>query len=200
MSKWVGIVPSTNNPAYAFNVPVFGHYYADAPYIPKLISASRLKIKEVLQTELHRKDQIKLAIVVLCRYKIGNKDKADGEPVYKEKHQRGGMRPILSEGEIDDHITQSVGEIDKQVEETLKKGSGGILERILEISIEAYPYRRATGGSHILTPKKLANKKCTINPDNRGLIDPKTNKLSDECIRGAIGCYFAHQDGHKHLE
>ena len=90
------------------------------------------------------------------------------------------------------HITQSVGKIDKQVEDTLKKGSGGILERILEISIEAYTYRWAIGGSYIPTPKKLANKKCTINPDNQGLIDPKTNKLSEECIRGATGCYFAH--------
>jgi len=128
MSKWVGKVPSTSNPAYAFNVPIFGHEYAEAPYLPKLISASRQKIKEVLQTELRRKDQIKSAIVVLCRYKIGNKKEAKGEPVYIDKHHRGGMRPILSEGEIDGHITQSVGEIDKQVEDTLKKGSGGILE------------------------------------------------------------------------
>ncbi len=143
MSKWVGIVPSTNNPAYAFNVPIFGHEYAEIPYIPKLISASRPKIKEVLQTELCRKDQIKSAIVVLCRYKIGNKKEAESEPVFIDKHHRGGMCPILLKGEIDGHITQSVGEINKQVEDTLKKGSGCILERILEISIEAYRYLRS---------------------------------------------------------
>ena len=40
------------------------------------------------------------------------------------------MCPILSEREIDGHITQSVGEIDKQVEEQLKKGSESTLERI----------------------------------------------------------------------
>ena len=43
MSKWVGIVPSTNNLAYAFNVPIFGHEYAEMPYILKLISASDRK-------------------------------------------------------------------------------------------------------------------------------------------------------------
>ena len=39
MSLWVGEVPHPEeNPAYAFNVPVFGHEYAEAPYIPKLIA------------------------------------------------------------------------------------------------------------------------------------------------------------------
>jgi len=137
----VGIVPHPEeNPAYAFNVPVFGHEYAEAPYIPKLISASRPKIKEVYQTELRRKDQIKSAIVVLCRYKIGKKENGDGEGKFVYIHHRGGMRPILSEGEIDRHLTQSVGKIDNKVEETLKKGSGYVLEQILEISIEVYTY------------------------------------------------------------
>jgi hypothetical protein len=38
------------------------------------------------------------------------------------------MHPILLEGDIDEHITRSVGEIDKKVEEALLKGSGAILE------------------------------------------------------------------------
>ena len=202
MSKWVGIVPHPEeNPAYAFNVPVFGHEYAEAPYIPQLISASRPKIKEVLQTELHRKDQIKSAIVVKCLYLLTKKDKEEREDsddfankVYKVKYHRGEMRPILLEGDIDEHITLTVGEIDKQVEEALLKGSGYTLEQIEEISIEAYTLNRGTGGSFIPTPKKLANTKCTINPDNKGLIDPETNALSEKCLQGALGCYFAHQD------
>ena len=67
------------------------------------------------------------------------------------------MRAVLSEADIDKHITKSVGEIDKQVEEVLLCGSGYTLERILEISIEAYTYRRATGGLFQVTPKRLAN-------------------------------------------
>ncbi|GBB92879.1 hypothetical protein RclHR1_20710003 [Rhizophagus clarus] len=152
------------NPAYAFNVPVFGYEYAEAPYIPQLISASRPKIKEVLQTELHRKDQIKSAIVVKCLYLLDKKDKEDfADKVYKVKYHR-----------------------DKQVEEALLKGSGYTLERIEEISIEAYNLRRGTGGSFIPTPKKLTNTKCTINPDNKGLIDPETNALSEKCLQGAL--------------
>ena len=111
------------------------------------------------------------------------------------------MRPILLEGEIDGHITQSVGKIDKQVEEALLKGSGYTLERIEEISIEAYSLRQGTGGSHIPTPKRLANTKSTINPNNKGLIDPETNKPYERCLKGALSCYFAHKDGETdHLE
>ena len=45
------------------------------------------------------------------------------------------------------------------------------------------------------TPKRLANTKCTINPDNQGLIDPETNALFEKCLQGALGCYFANKDG-----
>ncbi|RIA80758.1 hypothetical protein C1645_838116 [Glomus cerebriforme] len=142
---------------------------------------------EVLQIELHRKDQIKSAIVVKCLYLLDKKDKEDfANKVYKVKYHRGEMRPILLEEDIDEHITLTVGEIDKQVEEALLKGSGYTLERIEEISIEAYTLRRGTAGSHKLTPKRLANTKSTINPDNKGLIDPETNKPCERCLKGAL--------------
>ncbi|GES84459.1 hypothetical protein GLOIN_2v1480811 [Rhizophagus clarus] len=203
MSKWVGKIPrSDENPAYAFNIPIFGHKYKENPYIPQLISASRQKIKEVYQTELHRKEQIKTAIAVKCSYSCSRRE-IDGSTYtdYMYLYHRSGMRPILSEGDIDEHITRSVGELDAQVEEALLRGSGYTLLGILTIYIEVYTLHRGTGGSFIPTPKKLANTKCTINPDNQGLIDLETNKLSEKCLQGALGCYFAYQDGHTdHLE
>ena len=63
------------------------------------------------------------------------------------------------------------------------------------VLIESYTFCRATGGSYIPTPKKLANTKCTINPDNSDIIDQDTGKPTDNCIKGALGCYFAYQDG-----
>src|SRR3989337_4508297 len=204
MSKWVGKVPQPkDNRAYAFNQPIDNpEEYKNLPYMPQLMGLIRPKITKVLQTELSRNDQIKSAIVALCLYSI-TKRNPDGtsDTTYIEYRHRGGMRAILSEGDIDEHITKSAGKIDNHIEKTLKKGSGYVLEQILEISIEAYPYRRALGGSYNPTPKKLANTKCTINPDNKGHIDPETNALSEKCLQGAIGCYFAHQDGKtKHLE
>ncbi|CAG8595582.1 9297_t:CDS:2, partial [Cetraspora pellucida] len=162
MNKWVGEISRPDeNPAYAFNIPIFGHKYKENPYIPQLISASRQKIKEVYQTELHRKEQIKTAIAVKCSYSCSRREIDD----------------------IDEHITRSVGELDAQVEEALLRGSGYTLIGILTIYIEVYTLRRGTGESFIPTPKKLANTKCTINPDNQGLIDPETNKLSEKCLQ-----------------
>src|SRR5688572_3145578 len=98
MSKWVGEVPyPEDNPAYAFNILIFGHKYKEIPYIPQLISASRQKIKEVFQIELRKNDQIKSAIVVKCLYSHTKVDKEDhlSEKIYKELYHRGGMRSIL---------------------------------------------------------------------------------------------------------
>ena len=64
------------------------------------------------------------------------------------------------------------------------------------VLIESYTLRRATGGSYKPTSKRLANTKCTINPDNKGLVDLETKALFEKCLQGALGCYFAHQDRH----
>ena len=100
------------------------------------------KITEVLQTEFRRKDQIKSAIVALCLYSITKRDRDDtSNTSFVYNHERGKMRYLLLTNDIDEHITKSAGEIDNQIEKTLKKGSGCVLERILEISIEVYKCR-----------------------------------------------------------
>jgi hypothetical protein len=142
MSKWLGKVPHPkNNPKYAFMQPIDDHIqYKEIPYMPQLMGLIRLKITEVLQTEFRRKDQIKSAIVALCLYSIikKNSDGTDSNISYEYNHERGKMRYLLLTNDIDKHITKSAGEIDNQIEKTLKKGSGYILERILEITIEVY--------------------------------------------------------------
>ena len=81
-----------------------------------------------------------------------------------------------------------------QQEKILGGASGWTLTRIEMIFIEAYLYRRATGSSYKPTPKSLANKKCSINPNN--------SKTKDNlCLMYALGSYFASCEGVKdHLE
>ncbi|GES77183.1 hypothetical protein GLOIN_2v1480811 [Rhizophagus clarus] len=202
MSKWEAIVPRLSNPAYAFNGMVEGaKKYKEIPYMPKLIASARQEMIRVFQTEFRRKEQIKSTIVAKCiYYKKEKKDRSDNSApdIIKiaEKWHRGKMQALLSENYIDEHLTSSGGEIDKKIEEYLENGSNWILVRIDIVYIEAYTLRRTTGGSYEPTPKKLANKKSTINPDNKGLVDPETNALSEKCLQGALGCYFAYQDGH----
>ncbi|CAG8798860.1 22830_t:CDS:2, partial [Cetraspora pellucida] len=99
---------------------------------------------------------------------------------------------ILTEEDINEHINLSISEIDNKIDSFMKSGSGWNLVRIEILTIEAYIYQRAFGRSYISTPKKLANTKCTINPNNSKIINPVT---------GALACYYAHKDGYtEHLE
>src|SRR5277367_1159867 len=52
------------------------------------------------------------------------------------------------------------------------------------IYINVYAYRRGTGGLCKPTSKRLANTKCTINPDNSQTGD-------NMCLKYALGAYFA---------
>ena len=100
------------------------------------------------------------------------------------------MHVLLSENNIDQHLTQSVREIDEKIESYLKEESGKILLRLEIIFIESYIYCRANRGFYIPTPKKLANTKCTINPDNSDIIDLAIGNLTDNCLKGVLGCYL----------
>ncbi|GET64977.1 hypothetical protein GLOIN_2v1820840 [Rhizophagus irregularis DAOM 181602=DAOM 197198] len=110
--------------------------------------------------------------------------------------QVGVMRVLLLKNDIDDHLTKSAVDITDKIVKFMKGGSGWKIVSIDILTIETYTYRRAEGGSYILTPKALANKKCTINPDNKDLIDPDTGLPSEKCLQGALGAYFAYKDGH----
>ena len=174
---------------------------------PQLVASARKQITDVLKEEFRRKDQIKSVMVIhttYVRYKyVGSGDvtnKNNYEITYYHPYHRGKMHVLLSENDIDEHITKSAGEIDEKIEKYLKEESGKILLRLEMVLIESYTLRRTTGGFYEPTPKKFANTKCTINPDNKGLIDPETNALSEKCLQDALGCYYANQDEHKHLE
>ncbi|KAF0559378.1 gastrula zinc finger protein xlcgf46.1 [Gigaspora margarita] len=172
------------------------------------MGSSRSAITDILKKELRKKDQIKLALVINATYikyeYKGIGDMADIKNYntsYHYPYHRSNMHVLLSENDIDQHLIQSVGEIDEKIEAYMKEGSGKILLRLEMILIETYTLHRSNGGSYIPTPKKLANTKCTINPDNQELIDPETNTLSEKCLQGALGVYFAYQDGNtKHPE
>ena len=154
----------------------------------QLVASACKQITDVLKEELRRKNQIKSTMVIYAtyvRYKyVGSGDvtnKNNYEITYYHPYHRGNMHVLL---DIDKHITNSAGEIDEKIEKYLKEESNKILLRLEIVLIESYTYRRAIGGSYKPIPTRLANTKCTINPDNQGLIDPETNALSEKCLQG----------------
>ncbi|CAG8468425.1 2010_t:CDS:10 [Cetraspora pellucida] len=198
------VIPSPENIKYKFN-----HYvedrnkYLEAPYMPQLIANAREQITRVLKAKLCKKDQIKTALIAQCiysRHVSKGKDKLKSSLTIIAYH-RSLMCVILTEKDINEHINLSISKIDNAIDTFMQKGSGMNLIRIEMLTIEAYIYQRAFGGLYISTPKKLANTKYTINPDNSEIINPVTNMLSDNCLQGALACYFANKDGYtEHLE
>ncbi|PKB94263.1 hypothetical protein RhiirA5_404576, partial [Rhizophagus irregularis] len=123
----------------------------DIPYFPSIIADTRQKITEILESELEEKGQIKSAITILATY-------TDNNGTYKQVYHRGVMRVLLLKNDIDDHLTKSAVDITDKIVKFMKGGSGWKIVSIDILTIETYTYRRAEGGSYILTPKALANK------------------------------------------
>ncbi|CAG8641173.1 12847_t:CDS:2 [Cetraspora pellucida] len=98
------------------------------------------------------------------------------------------MHVILTKEDINEHIDLSISKIDNEIDLFMKSELGWNLVRIEILTIEAYTYQRAFGGSYISTPKKLANTKCTINSDNSQTGD-------NMCLKYALGAYFVSNRG-----
>src|SRR5271154_3295372 len=88
------------------------------PYMSQLMGIACEAITDVLQEELHEKDQIKSVLVINATY-VKYKYKGSGDPAdstnyeasYLNTYYRGNMRAILLKNDIEKHITQSVREI-----------------------------------------------------------------------------------------
>jgi len=81
------------------------------------------------------------------------------------------MHPIvINEHNMDtlNHIfNQFVDEVRGEIEAWLERGSGWVLDKILEAFINVAQYQQLNGGSYMPLPEKLKNKKATINIQNR---------------------------------
>jgi hypothetical protein len=106
------------------------------------------------------------------------------------------MHVLLSKNNITDHITKSVKNIKRKIDDFLQKRFGWHLTKIDTISIKVYTYCCVEGGLYISTFKAFANKKCTINLNNKGLINLGISIPFEECLQEALSAYFAYQDGY----
>ena len=105
--------------------------------------------------------------------------KRDGK-VEKMEHYFNRMRPvILNEHNMDiinTLLNQFIDEVKGEIEAWSERGSGWIMDKILEAFINVAQYHPMRGGSYMILPTKLKNKKAILNIQNR----------DNECIRWAI--------------
>ena len=95
-------------------------------------------------------------------------------------HYFNRMQPvILNEHNMDmlsPSLNQFVDEVKGEIEAWSERGSGWIMDEILEAFINVARYQPMRGGSYMQLPKKLKNKKAVLNIQNR----------DNECLRWAI--------------
>ena len=86
---------------------------------------------------------------------------------------------ILNEHNIDilkPLLNQFIDEVKGEIEAWSERGSGWIMDRILEAFINVAQYQPMRGGSYMVLPTKLKNKKAISNIQNR----------DNQCLRWAI--------------
>ena len=102
------------------------------------------------------------------------------EKVEEMEHYFNRMRPvILNEHNIDTLsalINEFVDEVKGEIEVWSERGSGWIMDKILEAYINVARYQPMLGGSYMPLPTKLKNKKAIINVQNR----------DNQCLRWAL--------------
>ena len=102
------------------------------------------------------------------------------EKLQQIDHYFNRMRPaILNEHNVDtlNHLlNQFIDEVKGEIEAWSQKGSGWVLDEILEAFINLAQYQPMRGGSYMPLPKKLQNKKAIINVQNR----------DNHCLRWAL--------------
>ena len=93
------------------------------------------------------------------------------ERVEEMQHYFNRMRPvILNEYNIDtlNHsLNQFVDGVKGEIEAWSERGSGWIIDKILEAFINVARYQPILGGSYMVLPTKLKNKRAILNIQNR---------------------------------
>ena len=102
------------------------------------------------------------------------------EKVHQMEHYLNRMQAaILNEHNVDtlNHLlNQFIDEVKGEIEAWSQRGSGWIMDEILEAFINVAQHRPLRGGSYMVLPTKLKNKKAILNIQNR----------DNECLRWAL--------------
>ena len=89
------------------------------------------------------------------------------EKLQQMEHYFNRMQPsILNEHNINtlNHLlNQFIDEVKGEIEAWSQRGSGWIMDEILEAFINVAQYRPLHGGSYMVLPTKLKNKKAILN-------------------------------------
>ena len=143
--------------------------------ILKFFQKTKNSFMDVTMDEVQDLKSVKVQFALLVRFSINR----NGEVEYME-HYFNRMRSIvINEHNMDtsNHVfNQFVDEVRGDIEAWSERGSGWVVDKILEAIINVAQYQPLNGGSYMPLPEKLKNKTAIINIQNR----------DNQCLRWAI--------------
>ena len=130
---------------------------------------------DVCEDEAWNLKSLKIQFSLLVRF-----SKSRDEEAQRMEHYFNRMQPaILNEHNMDtlNHLlNEFIDYVKGEIEAWSQRGSGWVIDEILEAYINVAQYRPLRGGSYIVLPAKLKNKKAILNIQNK----------DNQCLRWAI--------------
>ena len=141
----------------------------------KFFQKTKKSFINVCTNEVENMKSVKIQFGLLVRFYMIRDEKVE-----EMNHYFNRMRQvILNEHNIEilnPLLNQFIDEVKGQIETWSERGSGWIMDKILEAFINVAQYQPMRGGSYMPLPKKPQNKKATINVQNR----------DNHCLRWAL--------------
>ena len=129
----------------------------------------------VCTNEVEIMKSVKIQFSLLVRFYMIRDEK-----LQQMDHYFNRMGPVILNEHNMDILTTSlnkfIDEVKGEIEAWSERGSGWIMDKILEAFLNVVQYQPMRGGSYIPLPTKLKNKKAALNIQNR----------DNECIRWAL--------------
>ena len=143
--------------------------------ILKFFQKTKNRFIDVCRNEVQELRSVKIQFGLEVRFYIDRNDEVEYMTHYFNR-----MQPIvLNEHNMDtlNHmLNQFVNEVRGEIEAWSQRGSGWVVDEILEAIINVAQYQPLNGGSYMPLPEKLKNKKAVLNIQNR----------DNQCLRWSI--------------
>ena len=143
--------------------------------ILKFFQKTKNSFIAVTRDEVQALKSVKLQFGLLVRFSINR----NGDVEHME-HYFNRMQPIVINEHnmvtLNHNFNHFVDQVRGEIEAWSERGSGWVVDEILEAIINVAQYQPLKGGSYMPLPEKLKNKKAIINIQNR----------DDQCLRWAI--------------
>ena len=141
----------------------------------KFFQKTRNSFTNVCKNEVGALKSVKIQFSLLVKFRMTREGKVEEmehyfnrmQPVIVNEHNIDTLNPLLNQ-----FIHEAKGEIEAWSE----RGSGWIMDKILKAFINVAQYQPMRGGSYMVLPTKLKNKRAILNIQNR----------DNQCLRWAI--------------